>query len=391
MRSRRPSARTRILDVADQLFSERGIRAVGVEAIVAAADTAKTTLYSHFGSKDALVVAYLERRAARERERLAHAVATYPGSATERLLHLYDLLADELGEPGFRGSPFINACVELGHDHPAAATAHAHRHWLLATIAELAEACGAPEPADLAAPLLQLYEAAMVAAPSGRGAAHTAKSAAAALLSARLPAPGSPEVGTTAGRRTEGSPAAHRLVAFLNSAHLPDGDDHLSDDRAGPWLAHWLAEAGTTPPEALAAIAAAPAELRILREGLRRLAVVNCGGRADPAAVTEAAAVLETAPLLLDLAGGKTPRLIGVDGSGVTQLAVAVIAHAYLTVRAGAEWPRLKVCASPECHWAFFDTTRNRSRRWCDMAGCGNRAKNRTWRERHEAVTVKMV
>lgn len=391
MPSRRPSARTRILDVADRLFSERGIRAVGVAAIVTAADTAKTTLYSHFGSKEALVVAYLERRAAREQERLAHALAAYRGSATGRLLHPYDLLADALAEPGYRGSPFINACVELGPDHPAAATARAHRHWLLTTFTELAAACGAPEPADLAAPLVQLYEAAMIAAPSERDAARTAKAAAATLLNARLAAQAPdapPETSAVAGRRTEGSPAAHRLVAFLNTAHLPDGDDQLSDDRAGPWLAPWLTEAGATPPDGFAAITAAPAELRSLREGLRQLAVVNCGGRADPAAVAEATAVLASAPLLLDLAAGAAPRLTGVDGAGLTQLAASVVAHAYLTVRASAEWPRLKVCASPDCHWAFFDSTRNRSRRWCDMAGCGNRAKNKAWRLRQTSVTV---
>ena len=64
------SARTRILEAADRMFTEQGIREVGVDAIGAAADTAKTTLYAHFGSKDALVAAYLERRAAQRQERL---------------------------------------------------------------------------------------------------------------------------------------------------------------------------------------------------------------------------------------------------------------------------------------------------------------------------------
>ena len=114
--STRPSAHTRILDAADRLFYGRGVQAVGVEAIVAAADTAKTTLYGHFGSKDALVVAYLERRAARERERLEHGLAAHGGTAAERLLHVYDLLAEELADPGYRGSAFVNACVELGND-----------------------------------------------------------------------------------------------------------------------------------------------------------------------------------------------------------------------------------------------------------------------------------
>src|SRR3954466_6620516 len=116
--ARRPPTRTRTLDAADRLFGEHGIRAVGVEAIVAAADTAKTTLYAHFGSKDGLVVAYLQRRAAERQVRLERALALHRGSPVERVLHLYDLLAVEVGEPGYRGSPFANARVELGAEHP---------------------------------------------------------------------------------------------------------------------------------------------------------------------------------------------------------------------------------------------------------------------------------
>ncbi|MBE3063935.1 MAG: CGNR zinc finger domain-containing protein [Spirochaetes bacterium] len=42
---------------------------------------------------------------------------------------------------------------------------------------------------------------------------------------------------------------------------------------------------------------------------------------------------------------------------------------------AGLDRARLKICGNPECGWLFLDTTRNGSRRWCDMAACGNRAK----------------
>jgi AcrR family transcriptional regulator len=383
---RRPSARTRILDVADRLFYEQGVLAVGVEAIVAAAHAAKTTLYGHFGSKDALVVACLERRAAQDRQRLERGLAAHGGPTAGRILHLYDLLADELAEPGYRGSPFVNVCVELGRDHPAAAVAHAHRQWLLDTLTALAAETAAPAPDALAAQLLQLYEAATVATQIGGDgdAARTARSAAEALLRSHPsssserarpptgiwhPHPG-PLAGlaqpTTAARLIGGGSAeAHRLVAFLNSAHLPDGDDHLADGRAGPWLAGWLAEAlgaaptypdaatrpesaagpdpttgrqAATGPEAATEAAAgpdtatgldmavgreaaaaprgtagregadrlggAPAELLLLREGLRQLAVVNCGAQADPHAVAQAAAVLERAPLLVDLAAG---------------------------------------------------------------------------------------
>ncbi|QYN40685.1 CGNR zinc finger domain-containing protein [Pseudonocardia sp. DSM 110487] len=51
---------------------------------------------------------------------------------------------------------------------------------------------------------------------------------------------------------------------------------------------------------------------------------------------------------------------------------------ALLDRAAGTEgWERLKVCARESCRWAYYDTSRNRSGRWCSMAGCGNQVKMR--------------
>ena len=432
--ARRPPTRTRILDAADRLFGEHGIRAVGVDAIVAAADTAKTTLYAHFGSKDGLVVAYLQRRAAQRQERLERALALHRGSPVERVLHLYDLLAVEVSEPEYHGSPFANARVELGAEHPAAAVAREHTQWLLDAFTGLATEAAAPDPPALGAQLLLLYEAAL---QGGDAAAWTAKTTAEGLLTA-LTAQPAPTLRATAGLHPGGSAEAQRLVAFLNSAHLPDGDDQLADDRAGPWIAGWLAAGSRLAPAALVgqpAMAAAPAELPVVREGLRELAAVNCGAQADPHRVAQAVARLERTPLLVEFAPGGEPRLTpatGEDRSGhvdhavagavpptaaahradpttatahpadratatahpadhaadkAARLVMAVVVGDYLAVRARGEWPRIKVCGSPDCRWAFVDGTRNRSRRWCDMAGCGNRAKNRAWRHRQTSVT----
>jgi AcrR family transcriptional regulator len=438
--ARRPPTRTRILDAADRLFVEHGIRAVGVDAIVAAANTAKTTLYAHFGSKDGLVVAYLQRRAEQRQERLERALALHRGSPVERVLHLYDLLDAEVSEPGYRGSPFAGVRVELGDEHPASSVAREHAQWLLDAFTGLAAEAAAPDPPAMAAQLRLLYEAAL---QGGDGAARTAKAAAGGLLAALAARP-APTVRTTAGHVPGGSAEAHRLVAFLNSAHLPDGDDQLADDRAGPWIAGWLADASRLAPTALVgqpAMAVAPAELLVVREGLRELAGVNCGAQADPHRVARAVAVLERTPLLVELAPGAEPRLTpaaagaapadpavpvdhvdhvdhadhadhaapvdhavaGADHTTATahrpdlaaaedaRLVVAVVVGDYLAVRARGEWARIKVCGSPDCRWAFVDGTRNRSRRWCDMAGCGNRAKNRAWRHRQISVTSKLV
>lgn len=48
----------------------------------------------------------------------------------------------------------------------------------------------------------------------------------------------------------------------------------------------------------------------------------------------------------------------------------------------GGELDRVKLCDADDCGWLFIDASRNRSRRWCDMADCGNRAKVRRFRER---------
>jgi AcrR family transcriptional regulator len=182
--ARRPSPRDRLLDVADRLFYGQGVRAIGVDAIVAQADTAKTTLYGHFGSKDELVAAYLRRRSDRWREHLTADLAAREGTAADRILHVFDLLGRSLGEPGFRGCPFINACAEFADDHPASTVAREHRCWLRRTFAELSGQAGAQAPDRLAAQLQMLHDGAMIAAhiDDDPDAAEQARSAAAALL-----------------------------------------------------------------------------------------------------------------------------------------------------------------------------------------------------------------
>jgi predicted RNA-binding Zn ribbon-like protein len=44
---------------------------------------------------------------------------------------------------------------------------------------------------------------------------------------------------------------------------------------------------------------------------------------------------------------------------------------------------RVSTCANEKCQWLFLDTSKNRSRRWCTMASCGNRAKARRFHDRH--------
>src|SRR5215475_7571514 len=75
-RGRNPVTRRHILDVADQLFNDRGCRGVGMDEIVRVADLGKMTLYRHFPTKDHLVVGVLENRSIRAQERLSAAAAS---------------------------------------------------------------------------------------------------------------------------------------------------------------------------------------------------------------------------------------------------------------------------------------------------------------------------
>jgi len=161
------------------------------------------------------------------------------------------------------------------------------------------------------------------------------------------------------------------LVDLLNSCHVADGDapadDQLADARAAGWL-----DGG--PPEDAAPLAA-------VRDGLRTLASLNNDLEADPTALARAASALAATPVRVDLGGPDAPPALRPAGDrGGRTLAHAVTA--YLAARADGRWDRVKLCAAPDCRWAYVDGSRNRSRRWCDMAACGNRAKNRAWRAR---------
>jgi hypothetical protein len=84
-----------------------------------------------------------------------------------------------------------------------------------------------------------------------------------------------------------------------------------------------------------------------------------------------------------DLANGMTLRPDGADDPIRDICAAAVTALLRASARPGR--PRLKACRGEDCRWVFLDGSRNTSRRWCDMAQCGNRAKSVTFRLRHRA------
>src|ERR1700744_5141593 len=109
--ARRPSARDRLLDAADELFYEEGIHIVGIDRVIEKAGVAKASLYSTFGSKDELVRAYLTRRYDQRRTRITEWVNRY-STPRERLLGVFDALGESIAQPGYHGCGFANATAE---------------------------------------------------------------------------------------------------------------------------------------------------------------------------------------------------------------------------------------------------------------------------------------
>lgn len=188
-RRERP-ARERIVGAARRLFYERGIRAVGVEAVVAEAGVTKMSLYRHFASKDELVVACLDERIARFWAwwDTTLARATPEGDARAQILALFEALRARTTEPGYRGCPMTNAAVEFPEpDHPARRRAEIHKRELRDRLEALARGAGARDPVALADGLVLLLEGAYASSQTfgPDGPARSAPQAAAALLAAQ--------------------------------------------------------------------------------------------------------------------------------------------------------------------------------------------------------------
>ena len=187
--ARRPSARERLLDAADELFYEEGIHIVGIDRVIEKAGVAKASLYSTFGSKDELVRAYLTRRYEQRRARITEWVTRYD-TPRDQLLGVFDALGDSIAQPGYHGCAFANATAESSRGSVAEQVTQAYRGWTRALFTDLARAAGAADPATLGAQLHLLYDGVNWAARIDRDleAAGRAKAAAAVLLDAQLAA-----------------------------------------------------------------------------------------------------------------------------------------------------------------------------------------------------------
>ena len=174
------AARARLLATAERLFHAEGVRAVGVERLLAESGVGRASFYRHFPGKDDLVLAVLEQRLARWRAGLTAAVAQRGGG----VLAVFDEIDAQAGDPEFRGCAAINAMVEAAdRGSPAHRIAAAHKEALAAWLGDLTG------DADLGATLLLLVDGALVTAlrDPAAGAGRRARAVAERLLGQVVP------------------------------------------------------------------------------------------------------------------------------------------------------------------------------------------------------------
>ena len=184
-------ARERILTAAYELFSRRGIRAVGTEEVIEHAGVAKATLYRHFATKDDLVLAVLERREELWTHGLIEAESRRRGdTAEEQLLAIFDVMHEWFqSRDGFEGCSFINVLLELGPDHPAGRASIAHIEHVREIVRRRAVAAGLTDVDDFASSWHILMKGAIILAAVGdREAAHRAQAMARVLIENHRPA-----------------------------------------------------------------------------------------------------------------------------------------------------------------------------------------------------------
>jgi len=173
------SARDRILDTAFRLFYARGIRAVGVDLIIAESGVAKATFYKHYRSKDELVLAYLDKVDGIWTGQLRAAAEAAGPEPAAQLVGLFDALGSACRRDGYRGCAFINAAAEAMPGTPVHDRTVAHKQSVLAWVRDLATRAGAADPDALARSLALLLDGgladgALAADPAAPAAAKAA-------------------------------------------------------------------------------------------------------------------------------------------------------------------------------------------------------------------------
>jgi predicted RNA-binding Zn ribbon-like protein len=177
----------------------------------------------------------------------------------------------------------------------------------------------------------------------------------------------------------EAAPGRLELIrGFVNTRELDAAIDELAESGTA---AAWLADRGLPGSDGSMAEEGRQ-RLVAVREALRALLLANNSGDPPPRSALEVLneqAHEAALGLRFDAAGAALVSTCG----GVDSTIAHLLAIVHESMQEGT-WRRLKACSADDCRWAFYDRSRNRSRAWCTMEVCGNRAKTRTYRARRK-------
>jgi AcrR family transcriptional regulator len=184
-------ARERILSTAYELFTRRGIRAVGIDEVIARSRVAKATFYRHFPTKNDLVLAVLQRREQLWTLELVETQSRLRGSTTEQqLLAIFDVFHDWFQKrEDFDGCSFINVLIELGATHPAGQASIQYLGNIRSIVRQRADAAGLTDTDNFARSWHILMKGSIISAAEGDlQAAQRAQAMARDLIERHRPA-----------------------------------------------------------------------------------------------------------------------------------------------------------------------------------------------------------
>lgn len=187
-------ARDKILATAFRLFYAQGLRAAGVDTIIAESGVAKATFYKYFPAKDDLILAYLEKVDGIWTGQLHTAAEAAGPDPAAQLVGLFDALTSACRRDGYRGCAFINAAAESASGTRVHARTVAHKENIRAWLRDLAAEAGARNPDHLARSLTLLLDGGLASGvlDADPAAAAAARGAAAQLVAASRKTPPTP-------------------------------------------------------------------------------------------------------------------------------------------------------------------------------------------------------
>jgi len=158
----------RILSVAYELFSRRGVRDVGVNELIERSGVAKATFYRHFPSKDSLVLAFLERR---DQVWTVDAIVTEARrratTPLEQLMAIFDVFGDWFRREDFEACAFVNVLLEMGPAHPLGQASIDYLAKIRGHVQALAEEAGLVRAEEFALSCHILMKGSIISATEG--------------------------------------------------------------------------------------------------------------------------------------------------------------------------------------------------------------------------------